>query len=59
MTLEKFHACPNHCILYRGKNENLQSCPQYDASRYKSNYGCCADMDDERPTNIGKKKAKI
>ena len=26
MTLKKFHACPNHCILYRGKYENLQSC---------------------------------
>jgi hypothetical protein len=21
--LEKFHACPNHCILYQGKYENL------------------------------------
>ena len=23
MTLKKYHACPNHCILYRGKYENL------------------------------------
>jgi hypothetical protein len=23
MKLKKFHACPNHCILYRGKYENL------------------------------------
>jgi hypothetical protein len=23
MKLTKFHACPNHCILYQGKYENL------------------------------------
>ena len=23
MKLKKFHASPNHCILYRGKYENL------------------------------------
>ena len=23
MKHQKFHACPNHCILYRGKYENL------------------------------------
>jgi hypothetical protein len=23
MKLKKLHACPNHCILYRGKYENL------------------------------------
>ena len=23
MKLKKFHACSNHCILYRGKYENL------------------------------------
>ena len=59
MTLKKFHACPNHCILYRGNYENLQSCPHCGASRYKRNAGCRANMDDEGPTKRGKKKAKI
>ena len=37
MNLKKFHACLNHCILYRGKYENLQSCPHCGASWYKRN----------------------
>ena len=48
MKLKKFHAYPNHCILYRGKYENLQSCSHYGASRYKRNAGCRVDADDER-----------
>ena len=48
MKLKKFHACPNHYILYQGKYENLQSCLHYGASRYKRNAGCRADADDER-----------
>jgi hypothetical protein len=32
MKLRKFHACPNHCILYRGKYENSQSYPHCGAS---------------------------
>ena len=48
MKLKKFHACPNHYILYQGKYENLQSCPHCDASRYKRNVGCRMDTNDER-----------
>jgi hypothetical protein len=54
MKLKKFHACPNHCILYRGKYENLQSYSHCGTSQYKRNVGCCADADDER----GPKKKK-
>ena len=54
MKLKKFHTFPNHCILYRGKYENLQSCPHCGVSRYKRNAGCRADADDER----GPKKKK-
>ena len=54
MKLKKFHACPNHCILYRGKYENLQSCLHCGMSRYKRNVGCRVDADDER----GPKKKK-
>jgi hypothetical protein len=56
MKLKKFHACPNLCILYRGKCENLQSCPHCDASRYKRNAGCRTDADDEGPKRGQKKK---
>jgi hypothetical protein len=38
MGVEKIHACPNHCILFRGKTfESLNKCPRYGASRYKDN----------------------
>ena len=53
--LKKFHACPNHCILYRGKYENLQSCPHCGASWYKKNADCRAD-DEEGPSRGSKKK---
>ena len=58
MKLKKFHACLNHCILYRGKYENLQSCPHCGASRYKRNVGCHADADDERGPKKKKKTKK-
>ena len=47
LKLKKFHACPNHCILYRGQYENLESCPHCGASRYKRNVGCRMDVNDE------------
>jgi hypothetical protein len=58
MKLKNFHACPNHCILYWGKYENLQSYPHYGTSRYKRNVSCHGDTDDEGPKR-GQKKAKI
>ena len=56
MKLKKFHACTNHCILYRGKYENLQSCLHCGTSRYKRNAGCHADVDDEGPKSRQKNK---
>ena len=56
MKLKKFHACTNHCILYRGKYENLQSFPHYGASWYNRNAGCRANVDDEGPKTRQKKK---
>jgi len=36
--VEKIHVCRNHCILYRGDDyKDLKSCPNCDASRYKTN----------------------
>jgi hypothetical protein len=36
LDMQKIHACPNDCILYRGeKYENMDKCPVCTASRYK------------------------
>ena len=38
MGVEKIHACPNHCILFRGETfKSLDKCPRCGASRYKNN----------------------
>jgi hypothetical protein len=38
MSVEKIHACPNHCILFRGDTfKDLDKCPRCGASRYKTN----------------------
>jgi hypothetical protein len=36
LEIQKIHACPNDCILYRGEEyEKLDECPICHASRYK------------------------
>jgi hypothetical protein len=35
LEVQKIHACPNDCILYRGDYENLNECSIYNALRYK------------------------
>jgi hypothetical protein len=35
--VEKIHACPNHCILYRKEHKFKDNCPRCNASRYKWN----------------------
>jgi len=35
--VQRIHACPNRCILYRGDYAALTKCPNCEASRYKSN----------------------
>ncbi|XP_066385300.1 uncharacterized protein [Miscanthus floridulus] len=54
MKLKKFYAYPNHCILYWGKYENLQSYSHCGVSQHKRNASCRMDADDER----GPKKKK-
>jgi hypothetical protein len=54
MKLKKFHACPNHCILYQDKYEKMQSYPHCGAIWYKGNADCRANMDEDR----GLKKKK-
>ena len=36
LEVQKIHACPNDCILYRGEEyEKLEACPVCEALRYK------------------------
>ena len=35
LEVQKIHACPNDCILYRGEYEDLNACPICGAMRYK------------------------
>jgi hypothetical protein len=36
--VDKIHACPNHCILYRKGHEFKMKCPVCGVTRYKRRY---------------------
>ena len=56
MGVERIHACPNHCILYRGDTfRDLKKCPVCSASRCKNNARYYGD-DNQDPTNVNKGK---
>jgi hypothetical protein len=58
MGVEKVHACRNHCILYRGDDyKDLKSCPNYGASRYKTNKDY-QEGKNGASVSIGKKRKK-
>jgi hypothetical protein len=44
--IEKIHAFPNHCILYRKEHEFKDTCPRCNASRYKRN-GNSEEVEDD------------
>ena len=51
LEIQKIHAYPNDCILYRGKEyEKLDACPVCHASRYKIRRDDPGDVEGERPT---------
>ena len=59
MGVERIHACPNHCIFYRGDTfKDLKKCPVCSVSRYKNNVGYCGD-DNQDPTNVNKGKGNV
>jgi hypothetical protein len=47
LQIEKIHACPNDCILYRGVHKNLDECPICHTSRYKILRDDHGDVEDE------------
>ena len=49
LEVQKIHACPNDCILYRGEYENLDACPVCSALRYKIRKDNPGDVEGEPP----------
>jgi len=67
MGVKRIHACPNHCILYRGDTfKDLKKCPVCSASRYKTNAGYSGDnnqvpsiLADDATLGMFEKQSKI
>ena len=49
LEVQKIHACPNDCILYRDEYEDLNTCPVCGALRYKISRDDPGDVEGERP----------
>ena len=49
LEVQKIHACPNDCILYRGAYKDLNACPVCGALRYKIRRDDPGDVDGEPP----------
>jgi len=56
--VEKIHAYPNHCILYReDTSKDLDKCTVCSASWYKNNAGYYGG-DNQGPSDVNKRKGK-
>ena len=51
LEVQKIHACPNDCILYRGEYENFDACPVCSALCYKITKDDPGDVEGEPPRN--------
>ncbi|XP_037428486.1 uncharacterized protein LOC119294418, partial [Triticum dicoccoides] len=49
LEVQKIHACPNDCILYRGEYKDLNACPVCGALHYKISRDEHGDVEGERP----------
>ena len=49
LEVQKIHAFPNDCILYRGDYKNLDACRVCGALRYKIRKDVPGDVEGERP----------
>ena len=48
LEVQKIHACPNDCILYRGEEyEKMDACPVCDAKWYKIRQNDLGEVDGE------------
>jgi len=60
LEIQKIHACPNDCILYRWEEyENLDACPIYKASRYKIRRDDSSNVEGEERPSRKKIPAKV
>jgi hypothetical protein len=59
MKLKKFDAYPNHCTLFRGEYEELESCPHCRASRWKKNASFRVDDDPFRASLVDREMEGI
>ncbi|XP_071729049.1 uncharacterized protein [Rutidosis leptorrhynchoides] len=49
LEIQRIHACPNDCMLYRNENENLHECKVCGTSRYKCGKPTDEDTDENGP----------
>ena len=49
LEVQKIHACPNDCILYRGDYQNVDACPVCCALHYKIQKDDPGNVEGERP----------
>jgi hypothetical protein len=57
MRVERIHACPNHCILYRGDTfKDFDKCHVCSASQFKNNEDYCGG--DNQGTGDGNKRKR-
>ena len=52
LEVQKIHACPDDCILYRGEYEDLNACPVCGALRYKISRDDPGDVEGRRPRKM-------
>ena len=58
MGVEKIHACPNHCILYRNEYKNATRCPRCKRSRNKRNDEYIVNGNNKKNKKEGRKRKK-
>ncbi len=57
LKIERIHACPNDCVLYRNEYEAMHVCPKCGVSRYKRRKD--QDTDDCNEDTSGRPPAKV
>ena len=59
LEVQKIHACPNGCILFRDEYEKLDACPVCDAKRYKISENDPGDVDGEPVKKKSSRKGDV
>jgi hypothetical protein len=59
MEVERIHACPNDCILYRKEYSDMNRCPKCKTSRYKLKDDEAENVIDDETNNRKRPAAKV